>query len=69
MNFQYFENQRGPNDSDPAPSNTSGLFIDLHSYGGDVLWPYGFDWCSIAPNNLQLQTLGRKLAYFNDYAP
>ena len=67
--LSIFEDQRSPNDSDPAPSNTSGLFIDLHSYGGDVLWPYGFDRGSVAPNNLQLQTLGRKLAYFNDYSP
>ena len=64
-----FPDQRGPNDTDPAPMDTTGVFIDLHSYGNYVLWPYGFDETSIAPNNLQLQTLGRKLSYFNNYSP
>ncbi len=64
-----FPDQRGPNDNDPAPDNTTGIFIDLHSYGELVLWPYGFDFTSTAPNHTQLQTLGRKLAYFNDYSP
>ena len=62
-----FEDQRGPNDSDPSPVDTTGIFIDLHSHGNFVLWPYGFDETSIAPNDTQLQTLGRKLAYFNGY--
>ena len=64
-----FPDQRGPNDNDPAPDDTTGIFIDLHSYGELVLWPYGFDFTSTAPNHTQLQTLGRKLAYFNDYSP
>lgn len=64
-----FEDQRGPEDDDPAPLDTTGMFIDLHSYGNLVLWPYGFDFTSTAPNNTPLQTLGRKLAYFNQYAP
>jgi len=64
-----FSDQRGPNDSDPAPVDTSGIFIDLHSYGNLVLWPYGFDDDTVAPNVAQLQTFGRKLAYFNDYSP
>jgi carboxypeptidase T len=67
--LSIFPDQRGPNDSDPAPVDTTGIFIDLHSYGDLILWPYGFDWDSVAPNNLQLQTLGRKLAYFNDFSP
>lgn len=67
--LSIFPDQRGPNDTDPAPVDTTGMFIDLHSYGGDVLWPYGFDDSSTVPNNTQLQTLGRKLAYFNGYDP
>ena len=51
-----------------APVTTTGVFLDLHSYGGDVLWPWGFT-ANPAPNAAALQTLGRKLAFFNDYAP
>jgi len=64
-----FPDQRGPADNDPAPLTSTGIYIDLHSYGEDVLWPYGFDYSSVAPNNIELQTFGRKLAYFNEYTP
>ena len=63
-----FSNQRGPDDADPAPDDATGLLITLHSYGELVLWPWG--WASTpAPNANQLQTLGRKLAYYNNYTP
>jgi carboxypeptidase T len=51
-----------------APVTTSGIFLDLHSYGELVLWPWGFT-SSSAPNGAALQTLGRKFAYFNNYTP
>lgn len=63
-----FPDQRGPGDMDPAPDETTGLLISLHSYGKLVLWPWGWT-SSIPPNSSQLQTLGRKLAYFNSYVP
>lgn len=63
-----FPDQRGPLDTDPAPLTATGTFITLHSAAGLVLWPWGWTYTS-APNNTQLQTLGRKLAYFNDYTP
>jgi carboxypeptidase T len=63
-----FPDQRGSGDNDPAPADTTGLFITLHSYSGLILWPWG--WTSApAPNSTQLQTLGRHLAFFNDYNP
>jgi VCBS repeat-containing protein len=63
-----FADQRGTGDTDPAPADTTGTFITLHSYSELVLWPWG--WTSNpAPNATQLRTLGRKLAYFNDYEP
>jgi len=63
-----FPDQRGPGDTDPAPADATGIYIDLHSYSELVLWPWG--WTSTnAPNFTQLQTLGRKMAYFNDYTP
>ena len=63
-----FADQRGPGDTDPAPTDSTGVLISLHSAAGLVLWPWG--WTSTdAPNAPQLQTLGRHLAYFNGYTP
>jgi len=59
---------RGPNRDDPAPDDTSGLHIDLHSYSELVLWPWG-DTSQKAPNGTALQTLGRKFAWYNGYYP
>ncbi len=58
------EDQNGPNGDDevaPAsPITTTGIFINLHSYGDLVLWPWGFG--GSAPNDAQLRTIGRKFA-------
>ncbi len=51
-----------------APITTSGIFLDIHSYSELVLWPWGFT-DTVAPNGTQMQTLGRKFAYFNSYRP
>lgn len=65
---KLYPDRRGPADGDAAPADTSGLLISLHSYGQLVLWPWG--WTSAtAPNATQLQTLGRKFAYFNHTIP
>jgi hypothetical protein len=61
-----FPDQRGPGLEDPAPSDASGLFISVHSYGQLVLFPYGFR-STPAPNDAELRTLGRKFGYFNGY--
>jgi carboxypeptidase T len=63
-----FPDQRGPNDTDPAPNDATGVYIDVHSYGKLVLWPWGWK-SGAAPNSTQLQTLGRKFAYFNGHSP
>ncbi len=63
-----FSDNRGEDDSDAAPLDTSGMHIDLHSYSELILWPWGHSY-DAAPNGPQLQTLGRKLASFNDYYP
>ncbi len=63
-----FPDQRGSGVNDPAPPDATGTFITLHSYSQLVLWPWGFD-TPQAPNHAQLQTLGRKFAYFNGYTP
>lgn len=60
--------QRADDDVTPAPDDTTGLLISLHSYSNLVLWPWGFT-STPAPNGTSLQTLGRKFAYFNNYYP
>jgi carboxypeptidase T len=66
--LSIFTDQRGAEDTDIAPTDTTGLLISLHSHGQLVLWPWGWT-ATDAPNHLELQTLGRRLAYFNDYLP
>ncbi|MEZ4296422.1 MAG: M14 family zinc carboxypeptidase [Polyangiaceae bacterium] len=61
-----FDDQRGPLDTDAAPSDTNGLLISLHAYGELVLFPWGWS-ASAAPNLAQLQTLGRKFGYLNGH--
>jgi len=63
---QVFPDQKGPNLTDPAPTDAEGIFFSLHSYGELVLFP----WEAITtgpPNFTVLQTLGRRLGYYNQY--
>ena len=64
-----FADNRGPALSDPAPLDTPGVYIDVHSFGELVLWPYGFDEPSVAPNATELRRLGQRFAWFNGYTP
>jgi hypothetical protein len=52
----------------PAPDSTSGVLINLASYGEAVVWPWGWT-ATDAPNGAALQTLGRKMAFLNGYTP
>jgi carboxypeptidase T len=63
-----FPDQRDEDLEDPAPDDATGVFLDIHSYGRLVLWPWGFV-DTPAPNGTALQTLGRKFAYYNGYEP
>ena len=60
-----FPDQRG---SGAAPDDATGVYIDFHSHGRLVLWPWGYT-STVPPNGTQLQTLGRKFAYFNNHTP
>jgi carboxypeptidase T len=51
-----------------APANATGIFFDLHSYSELVLWPWGYT-STNSGNHAAFRTLGRKLAFFNDYTP
>jgi len=65
--------QNGPNGDDeeplPAPDDTTGIFLSLHSYSDLVLWPWGFNDWGAAPNDAQLTTIGHKFAYYTGYEP
>ena len=63
-----FPDRRGDGVSAVAPADYQGAFVDLHSYSELVLWPWG-DTSNPAPNGAAMQTLGRRLAYFNSYTP
>lgn len=63
-----FPDNRGPLNTDEARDDTMGLHLDIHSYSELILWPWG-DVNTAAPNGTALQTLGRKLAYWNGYNP
>lgn len=63
----YPDLRADPLDS-PAPITTTGIYLDIHSYSELVLWSWGFT-SDVAPNGPALQTLGRRLAYFNGYEP
>jgi hypothetical protein len=61
-----FPDQRGPGDGDPAPPNTTGILITLHSYGNLALWPWGWT-TGPAPNAAGLSRIGGKFASYNGY--
>lgn len=65
---RLFPDNRPDDFSSPAPKDSSGLYLDIHSFGELILWPWGVK-DTPAPNHAELRTLGRKLAYFNDYTP
>ena len=63
-----FPDYGDPGSGNPVPPDSAGLFIDIHSYGQLLLWPWGGT-TTLAPNGIALQTLGRKFAYFNNHLP
>jgi len=61
-----FPDQRAPDLNAPAPDDTTGLFITLHSFSNLVLWPWG-NIEAPAPNKDDLQAIGDKFATYNGY--
>lgn len=65
---QIFPDQRDDPMTSAAPITSTGVYLDIHSFSELVLWPWGGVNVP-APNGTELQTLGRRLAYFNEYTP
>lgn len=63
---QHFTDQRGALQGLPAPQDTEGMFISLHSYGEWVLYPWEGSTMD-APNTQGLSALGQRMGYLNDY--
>jgi hypothetical protein len=51
---------------DPAAPDTTGMFLTLHSFGNDILAPYGYT-NTDAPNKAALVALGKKMGALNGY--
>jgi hypothetical protein len=61
--LETFPDTKGPGDFDPAAEDTSGVYIDVHSFGNLILYPFG--WTEeFAPNQEGLRNLGLKFGYF-----
>jgi hypothetical protein len=61
-----FPDQRGPSDTAPAPTTARGTMITLHSYGNDIIIPWG--WTETpSPNDAQMRAWGKKMAAYNGY--
>jgi hypothetical protein len=62
-----YPRQRPADDTTPAPDDATGVMITLHSYGDDIVVPWG--WTNDpSPNDQQLMDLGRRMAKSNNYA-
>jgi Ca2+-binding RTX toxin-like protein len=58
-----FPDQKGEGDFDPAPDDATGVYLDVHSFGNLVLYPFG--WTNEpAPNAEGLRNLGLKFGYY-----
>lgn len=53
----------------PVSQDATGIYMDVHSNAGTTWWPWGNVDNVLAPNATQLQTLGRKIAYYNGLTP
>lgn len=70
---QIFPDQRaespGVDLTTPVSLDATGIYMDVHSNAGTTWWPWGNVDGVLAPNATQLQTLGRKIAYYNGLTP
>ncbi len=62
-----YPDQRAPGQTAPAPPDATGIFLDMHSTGNLILYPWGQD--HTPPPNIQLKTIAERMAGFNGYNP
>jgi hypothetical protein len=58
---QLIPDQRGPQESDPAPLTTTGTLINMHSNARQNLYPWGYT-SNFAPNRTDLRNIGRHMS-------
>ncbi len=63
-----FPDLRGSLNSDAAPSDYRGMFLDIHNAFSLVAWPWG-NGNGNSGNNAALIALGRRAAFLNNYRP
>jgi hypothetical protein len=47
--------------------DVTGIYLDLHSHGGQISYPWGWGRNKVSPDDTELQTMARKLASFGGY--
>jgi hypothetical protein len=62
-----FKDQRGPKADDPAPDDTMGALISLHTYANLVVFPWEYNAGVHSPNDAQLRSMGFRLSHYNGY--
>jgi hypothetical protein len=62
---KIFRDTKGAVDQ-PAAADTTGVFLSLHSFGNDILAPYGYT-NTDAPDQTALVALGKKMGALNGY--
>lgn len=62
-----FPDQRDEDRSAPAPFNATGVFLDMHSTGNLILYPWGED--ELPPPNPQFVEIAGRMAGYNGYNP
>jgi carboxypeptidase T len=65
---QLFPDQRGPGDNDAAPLTAKGTMLSIHSSGGMILFPWGYE-NKKAPNDAGLRAIANRLSQINGYDP
>ena len=60
--------QRGPNNTDPAPLTTTGIIQSMHSYANLNLYPWGWT-TTAAPNSTDLGNIARHMSATNAGPP
>ncbi|WP_018685052.1 M14 family zinc carboxypeptidase [Actinokineospora enzanensis] len=57
-----YRDRRGTGTAAPAPADTTGMVISMHSYSNLVLFPWGFNSAVRSGNDASLRAMGRQMA-------